>query len=239
MSKKMLTDYCKKIPSIFSGYPAYTNAVRLYEENQFTYAFLFTDDLIIFALKYNPDCKEVYMDAETFDLKNEDTISFCHGETNDMESFCDTVAQFMYEHAENWRTTLDDNGFKRLVKTRKAILSRSGTYFPLGFTQFTREQQKNSKTIEQSDVTVVCVNCTTDNPIPGSIITMLNVMFDSVSSTYRKAFEFHKRDSNFASFNYAFNEFVDIDISINATKILFELISNVIGSRGYPFEEGF
>lgn len=239
MSKKMLADYCKKIPAIHVSYPAYTNAIRIYEEDSCTYVFMITDDLTIFALKYNPFCEEMYMDVEEFELKNEDTLTFCHGETNDAESFCDTVAQFMYERAENWRPTLDEKGFNRLVKTRKAILSHDGTYFPLGFTQFTREQQKNSKMIEQSDVTVVCVNCTTDNPIPGSIITMLNVMFDSVSSVYRKAFEIYKRDSNFASFNYAFNEFVDIDIPVDATRVLFELISNVIGSKGYPFAEDF
>ena len=223
MSKKMLVDYCKKIPEIYNMYPAYTSAISIYEEDSCTYVFMLTDDLVIFALKYNPQCEEMYMDAEVFELKNEDTLTFCHGETNNMESFCDTVAQFMYEHSENWRPTLDAKGFKRLTKTRKAILSRSGTYFPLGFTQFTREQQKNPKTIEQSDVSVVCINCTSDNPIPGSIVTMLNVMFDSVSSSYRKAFEFYKRDSNFASFNYAFSEFINMDISVKAAKVLLSI----------------
>lgn len=239
MSKKMLADYCKKIPAIHVSYPAYTNAIRIYEEDSCTYVFMITDDLTIFALKYNPFCEEMYMDAEEFELKNEDTITFCHGETNDAESFCDTVAQFMYERAENWRPTLDEKGFNRLVKTRKAILSHDGTYYPLGFTQFTRKQKKCSKMIEQSDVSIVCINCTSDNPIPGSIVTMLNVMFDSVSSVYRKAHDFYKRDSNFASFNYAFNEFVEMDITDKASRELYELVSNIAGRRGYPFEDSF
>ena len=239
MSKKMLADYCKKIPAIHVSYPAYTNAIRIYEEDSCTYVFMITDDLTIFALKYNPFCEEMYMDAEEFELKNEDTITFCHGETNDAESFCDTVAQFMYERAENWRPTLDEKGFNRLVKTRKAILSHDGTYYLLGFTQFTRKQKKCSKMIEQSDVSIVCINCTSDNPIPGSIVTMLNVMFDSVSSVYRKAFELYKRDSNFASFNYAFNEFVEMDITDKASRELYKLVSNIAGRRGYPFEDSF
>lgn len=237
MSKKMLADYCKKIPVIYNSYPAYTSAIRIYEEDLYTYVFMLTDDLTIFTLKYNPFCEEMYMNAEIFELKNGDTLTFCHGETDNAESFCDTVAQFMYEHAENWRPTLDEKGFKRLTKTRKAILSRDGTYFPLGFTHFTREQQKNPNMIEQSDVSVVCINCTSDNPIPGAIVTMLNVMFDSVSSVYRKAFDYHRRDSSFASFNYAFSEFIEMDISNKAIKVLYELINNIINSRGFPFEE--
>lgn len=239
MSKKMLADYCKKIPAIYKNYPAYTSAIKIYEESNCTYALMLTDDLTIFSLKYNPDCKEVYMSADTFELKNEDILIFCHGETNDMESFCDTVAQFMYEHHENWRPTLDEKGFKRLLKTRKAILNRRGTYFPLGFTIYTREQQKNSNMIEFADVAMVCINCTKDNPIPGAISTMLDVMFDSASCTYRKAFERNRRDANFASFNYAFSEYVTMDMSTDAVRELYELISNVIGNRGYPFAEDF
>ena len=68
---------------------------------------------------------------------------------------------------------------------------------------------------------------------------MLDVIFDSASCTYRKAFERNRRDTNFASFNYAFSEYVTMDMSTDAVRELYELISNVIGDRGYPFEEGF
>ena len=236
MSKKMLIDYFKNIKNIYQGYPVYTSSIRLYEEGNNTYAFILTDDIILFVLKYNPDLKKDYMNTDEFKLNNDDYIKICYGEISDKDVFCDTVVQAVHDHYEQWRPILNNKGFRMLIKTRKAILNRNGTFYPLGFTQFTRDQQKHAKMMEQADVALACVNCTRDNPIPGAISTMLNVVFDSVSNIYRKAYDFYKRDSKFASFRYAFTEYADMDISSDAMRELYELVNNLL-EQFYPFNE--
>ena len=160
------------------------------------------------------------------------------GETNDINSFCETVASTMVEVNGIYRSIHDDKGFKILIKTRKAILSRIGTYSPHGLTTFTNAQKDNKEAIkmEQADVVLACVNTSRDNPIPGAISTMLNVMFDSVSTTYRSSFYIPVRDKLYSKFKTPLVEWLDFDVPNTVTRGLYEMVKNVLENGYIPFD---
>lgn len=234
MSSKPLIDYFNKIECFNKNYPAFTNSVKVYEDNEDTFAILATDSLVFYVLKYSPNVTEITMTPETFKLNNDDEIVICQGETDNLNSFCETVASFMVESSGRYHPICNEKGFQQLVKTRKAILSRESTYYSYGFTKFTNTQkdEKEAAKMEQADVALVCVDVSRTNPIPGSISTMLNVIFDSVSTMYRKPFFLPKNNSSYNKFKAAMFEWLEFDVPNHTMYGLYEIIKSVL-EHGY------
>ena len=242
MSKKPLENFCSKIQQINKNYAAYTSAIRIYEKDGCTYTVMLTDDLVLFILMYDPNAEDA-MEHDKFTLKNKDYFEFCYGVTNSIETYCDTICAFMTERYGKYRPILDGEGFNTLVKTRKAILSRDATYSSHGFTRYTREQQNSleNKLMEQADVVMTCINITRDNPIAGSIATILNVIFDSVSIMYRKEFLPYRNYHNYSKFKAVMTEYLDMDVPNIVLQEAFELFKSVAGrdAIGYDYDEPF
>lgn len=241
MSDIVFKNYFKKIKYFNKFYPAYTSSLKMFEDNDSTYAIILTDQLELYILKYSKDITEVRTKADVFELANGDTIMISQGETNNETNFCDTVVDILIKSNGNYRSIRDEKGFKVLVKSRKAILSSTGTYTAYKFSEFTRSQKdkKNADKIEQADVAVSCSDISRNNEIPGTISTMLDLFFDSVSTIYKRIYEPYYNNSDlYKQFRAAFNEWTEFDLPNQILYSLYETVRNII-SNGNSYDPAF
>ena len=243
MSNKPLIGYFSRIKEFYGEFIVATNTIKVYDDerkngNVTTTIALLTDNLELHIIRYDKEAKELLNKTEVFTIRNDDPITIVQRVFKKEKSVIDYIVSTIERTKGKYPEIHDKNGFKKLRKTRKAILSNSGTYSPEGFLKYTNRQKNpdNAKKIEQGDIAISCIDIIKDNSIALDLQFALMSKFNSVSCVYRQSWP--RSGVVYASFRIAMIEYLSIDVSNKIIMGIYAMLENL--TYGYPFPgDGF